>query len=119
MHSTLQLHSAAKRPGQPLVATDVSGHMCRLLHITDRISKCNFLIDTGAQVSIIPPTCSDRLRKRESFTLSAVNGSAIATYGQRSLTLNLGLRRTFHWIFVIADVSKPLLGAISSIILVS
>ena len=94
------------------MATDVSGHnMCRLLHITDRISKCNFLIDTGAQVSIILPTCSDRLRKRESLTLSAVNGSAIVTYGQHSSTLNLGLRRTFRWIFVIADVSKPLLGA--------
>ena len=113
MHSTLQLHSAAKQPGQPLAATDMSGHnMCRLLHITDRISKRNFLIDTGAQVSIIPPTCSDRhLRKQESLTLSAVNDSAIATYGQRSLTLNLGFRHTFRWIFVIADVTKPLLGA--------
>ena len=109
---TLRFYPAAKRPGQPLAATDASGHnICRLLHVTDRISKRNFLVDTGAQVSIIPPTRSDRLRKRESFTLSAVNGSTIATYGQRSLTLNLGLRRTFRWIFIIADVSKPLLGA--------
>ena len=112
MQPTLRLYPAAKRPGQPLAATDASGHnICRLLHVTDRISKRNFLVDTGAQVSIIPPTRSDRLRKRESFTLSAVNGSTIATYGQRSLTLNLGLRRTFRWIFIIADVSKPLLGA--------
>ena len=33
------------------------------------------------------------------------------TYGTCSLTLNLGLRRTFRWIFIIADVQKPLLGA--------
>ena len=60
------------------------------------------------------PTVSvnrDRLRKQEGYTLSAVNGTAIATYGTRSLTLNLGLRCTFRWIFIIADVSKPLLGA--------
>ena len=60
---------------------------------------------------IIPPTRADRLHKREGLTLSAVNGSAIATYGQRSLTLNLGLCHKFHWIFVIANISYPLLGA--------
>ena len=84
---------------------------CRLLHITDRTNKVTFLVDTGAQVSVIPPTYSDRLRKQEGFTLSEVNGTAIPTFGTRSLTLNLGLRRTFRWIFIIADVSKPLLGA--------
>ncbi len=73
--------------------------------------KLSFLVDTGAQVSVLPPTRANRLRKQEGFTLSAVNGTAIATYGTRSLTLNIGLRRTFQWIFVVADVSKPLLGA--------
>ena len=81
------------------------------MHITDRTNKLTFLVDTGAQISVLPPTRSDRLRKQEGYTLSAVNGTAIATYGTRSLTLNLGLRRTFRWIFIIADVSKPLLGA--------
>ena len=86
-----------KRSGQPLVATNASGrYTCRLLHITDRMNKLTFLVDTGAQVSVLPPTRTDRLRKQEGFTLSAVNGTAIATYGTRSLTLNLGLRRTFR-----------------------
>ena len=106
------LYSTAKRPGRPLMATSASGlETCRLLHITDRINRLTFLVDTGAQVSVLPPTCTDDLRKQEGFTLSAVNGTAIATYGTRSLTLNLGLRRTFRWIFIIADVRKPLLGA--------
>ena len=70
-----------------------------------------FLVDTGAQVSVLPPTRSDRLCKQAGYTLSAVNSTTIATYGTRSLTLNLGLRRTFCWIFIIADVSKPLLSA--------
>jgi len=40
-----------------------------------------------------------------------VNNSPINTYGQRSLTLNLGLRRSLPWIFLIAEVQKPILGA--------
>ena len=33
------------------------------------------------------------------------------TFGTRSLTLNLGLRRAFRWIFTIANVKIPILGA--------
>lgn len=40
-----------------------------------------------------------------------INNTTIATYGTRSLTLDLGLRRTFRWIFIIADVRQPILGA--------
>ena len=111
MQLSLLLHRTVKRAGRPLGATCASGlHTCRLLHITDRINNLNFLVDTGAQVSVLPPSRTDRLRK-QGFTLSAVNGTSIATFGTRSLTLNIGLRRTFRWIFIIADVHKPLLGA--------
>ena len=83
-----------------LMVTDVSGLLkCRLLHITDRTNRLTFLVDTGAQVSVAPPTRTDHLRKQEGFALSAVNGTAIVTYGTRSLTLNLGLHRNFRWIF--------------------
>ena len=41
----------------------------------------------------------------------AVNDTPITTYGKRSLTLNLGLRRNFQWIFLVADVQKPIIGA--------
>ena len=40
-----------------------------------------------------------------------MNDTPISTYGKRSLTLNLGLRRSLPWIFIIADVQKPILGA--------
>ena len=72
------------------------------------MNNLNFLVDTGTQVSELPPTRADRLRKQEGFSLSAVNGMS---NGTRSLTLNLGLCRTFRWIFIITDVHKPLLGA--------
>ena len=45
------------------------------------------------------------------FTLEAANKSTIYTYGQKSVTLDLGLRRSFRWIFVIADVRSAIIGA--------
>lgn len=71
----------------------------------------HFLVDTGSEVSVIPPSTADRKRPRSKLALMAVNDTPIATYGQRSLTLNLGLRRSLPWVFTIADVQKPLLGA--------
>ena len=41
----------------------------------------------------------------------AVNDTPIRTNGMRLLTLNLGLRRSLPWIFIIADIQKPILGA--------
>ena len=43
--------------------------------------------------------------------LSLYRLTRIRTYGTRSLSLNLGLRRTFRWVFVVADVANPILGA--------
>lgn len=70
-----------------------------------------FLIDTGADVSIIP---AKYLRKKPiptTFELYAANGERIKTYGERFLTLNLGLRHPIKWTFVFADVSRPVIGA--------
>ena len=94
------------------MATDVAGPLpsC-LFFITDRTTGNKFLVDTGAEVSVIPPSRAERQYRRDSLTLQAANNTSIATYGKRSLTLNLGLRRTFRWIFVIADVRHPILGA--------
>ena len=43
--------------------------------------------------------------------LQAANNIPIMTFGSRSLTLDLGLRRNFRWVFTIADVRHPILGA--------
>ena len=45
-----------------------------------------------------------------SYQLWAANNTPIATYGERLLSLNFGLRRDFTWVFTIADVSTPILG---------
>ena len=106
------LHLSGKRSGQPLVATGAAGRsLGRLFYIRDRTSGVSFLVDTGAEVSVLPPSGPPSSRRPTGFDLRAANNSAIATFGTCSLTLNLGLRRTFRWIFVVADVKNPILGA--------
>ena len=60
---------------------------------------------------VIPPSHIGRRVKPDHLTLQAANGTSIKTYGKQSLTLDLGLRRTFRWVFVIADIHRPILGA--------
>ena len=81
-----------------------------LFYIVEESSGLRFLVDTGAEVSIIPPSRIDHKCSQQNFKLQAVNNNFITTYCSRSLTLNLGLRRTFHWISIIADVQYPILG---------
>lgn len=54
------------------------------------------------------------MRKRlvsTNFKIFAANGTPIATYGDKLITLNLGLRRVFQWRFLVADVRQPIIGA--------
>ena len=95
------------------MATSVAGptHPSRLFHIYYRNSNTRFLVDTGAKVSVIPSTRIDRSHSPSPCFLQGVDGSQIATYGVRSCTLNIGLRRTFRWVFTIANVKQAILGA--------
>ena len=81
-----------------------------LFYITDRSNGFRFLVDTSAEVSVIPPSTTDRKNPCTGLSLQAVNDSPIATYGDRLLTINIGLQQKFQWVFV-ADVKQPILGA--------
>lgn len=109
MQGSLQL---GKLPGRTLTATSVAGPtISRLFYVADKVTGIRFLVDTGSEVSVIPPSLSDRRHPPDKLTLTAVNNTSISTYGKRSLTLNLGLRRSFPWIFIVADVHQPIIGA--------
>ena len=95
------------------MATSVPGQLpSRLFYVTDSHTGLRFLVDTGAEISVVPPSALDRKHRKDSFSLQAVNNNTpIATYGTQLHTLNIGLRRKFQWIFIIADVKNPILGA--------
>ncbi len=82
----------------------------RRVSVNDKVTGINFLVDTGADVSVFPITAKEKNCPFQ-CTLQAANKTPIKTYGERLLTLNLGLRRTFKWIFTLADVSQPIIGA--------
>lgn len=46
---------AGKRSGRPLVAA-AAGHSEGLLFLTDMVSKNQYLVDTGAEISVLPAT---------------------------------------------------------------
>lgn len=71
----------------------------------------NFLIDTGADVSVIPSNTKVARVNTTGLKLFAANGSPIKVYGEVLLKLNLKLRREFVWNFLIADVSHAIIGA--------
>ncbi|VUZ42146.1 unnamed protein product [Hymenolepis diminuta] len=103
--------SLGKRAGKIVVAETVSGHSSNRLFLQDRNSGTSYLIDSEAEISVLSSTSTDRTSSNHPLILAAANGSPIKTYGQKSVTLDLGLRRTFRWIFTIADVCKPIIDA--------
>ncbi|CAE1268456.1 unnamed protein product [Acanthosepion pharaonis] len=82
----------------------------RLFYVWDRRNHIKFLVDIGAAISVIPPK-EQQDRKATPYKLQAANGSTIETYGAKTLTLNIDMRRDFTWTFTQADVKTPILGA--------
>ena len=91
MHTRFRVFG--KRPDQSVGATNRTGAQeSRLFYVTDVNSSRQFLVDTGAAISVFPPNRQEK-GKISALTLQAVNGTRIPTFGERSLTLDLGLRR--------------------------
>ena len=100
-----------KRFPRPLMVTSGSGNNSRLLFVTDRTSGQRYLVDSGAEVSVLPATRIDRQTLKKGPPLRAANGSAIPTFSKRTLSLHFGLRKNFNWTFILADISQPIIGA--------
>ena len=84
------LCSKAGQTPAKLVPTGITGLLLsQLFFITDNNSAYRFLIDTGAEISMLLPTRTDRKHPQEGCNLLAVNGSSIPTHGKHSPTLTL------------------------------
>ncbi|GFX01872.1 retrovirus-related Pol polyprotein from transposon 297 [Trichonephila clavipes] len=87
-----------------------SKHTSRLF-LLNRKSGQKFLIDSGSEICVIPPSPTMNKSPQSNFSLFAANNTKIPAYGMVRKELNLGLRRPFIWTFIIADVSSPIIGA--------
>ena len=58
-----------KLPGRPLAAASGTGlsHQGRLFYVRDCSSSLRFLVDTGAEVSVVPPSRAERPTSPGSF----------------------------------------------------
>ena len=68
---------AGKRPGQPQVMAAVAGLKDCLVFILDKVTKRRFLVDTGAEVSVVPVTGVESKTVKSGPFLLAANGSKI------------------------------------------
>lgn len=99
-----------KHQRQSVVAVNDCPTSSGRLFITDSDTKVQFLIDTGSDLCVYPRAAIRERRNKSDYVLCAANGTPILTYGTIHLELNLGLRRAYSWNFVIADVTKPIVG---------
>lgn len=84
------------------------------LFVKDLKTGLRLLVDSGADVSIIPATKQEKMSGSQddnNVQLFAANGTKIPTFGFKILTIDLGLRRKLQWPFVIANIDKGILGA--------
>ena len=74
------------------------------------VGRESYLVDTGAEISLLPLTDYDRKFRTRGSPLRAANNTDIASFGERTKSLKLGTN-TLCWRFNVADVSQPILGA--------
>ena len=83
----------------------------KLLYVVDKHNKCNYLIDTGAAVSVLPKSYANRTSDSACLPLVAANNTTINSYGNCRRVVNVGLKRDYAWTFIVADVKQPIIVA--------
>ena len=78
--------------------------------IWDYASQRHFIVDSGADESIVPATAHDQTLPH-SQSLLAANGTEIATFGHRDLALSFAPGHHIVQSFWVANVKRPILGA--------
>ena len=81
-----------------------------VMFIRDKLTNTRFLVDSGADVSLMPATAADKRNRANAPALAAANGSTINAYGRKSVNLQLH-NKQFAADFITADVSGAILGA--------
>lgn len=73
----------------------IAGEHNRLLYVTVVVTKVCYLVDIGAEVSVLHENSNDRLHETF-FSLQAENTKAIAAHPKQYVYLNVSLRKPNH-----------------------
>ena len=71
---------------------NIASYQSKLLYVADKHNKCNYLIDTGAAVSVLPKSCANRTSDAACLPLVAANNITINTYGNCRRIVDVGLK---------------------------
>ena len=93
----------------PLVSAAAAPPSSTVMYVVDRDSNTCFLVDSGADLSLLPATTADGGRHGHAPPLAAANGSAIQLFTRKTLQLHLN-GKTFASDFVIANIPSAILG---------
>lgn len=103
MQTTMHLSSSGKKLRKPSgpspFGPEVRECIARFT-VFDKGTQQNFLIYTGADVSVLPALPTDKGQKTSQAKLFAANGTPIKTYGTQ---------REFAWTFILADVTTQII----------
>ena len=97
-----------KRPNRLTVNKLSAGVNSALLHVFDSNTRKYFLVDTGSELSILPPGLAKATRPNHQ-PLIAANGTPIKLFGTHQIELQLGLQK-YSCRFIIAEVTQPIIG---------
>ena len=100
-----------KRAGRPLKISVVGPWEKKTMTVWDRRSGRSFLVDCGADESVLPASAADKRHRATSTPLVAANGTLIKTWGKRESSILLSKGHSFTQEFHLADVTDPILGA--------
>lgn len=84
------------------------------LFVHDTGNDIHFLVDTGAERSLMPVDYNKtgNVYEKDPFCyLIAANGSRIHTYGEQQITLTFSPNHKYNWTFILANIEEPILGA--------
>lgn len=110
MSISLCLPPGKRQSRPPIVLSAVGRCGERLLFLYDEKSKTNYLIDTGAEVSVLPASIREMESGNKGPELQGPNGERIETYGIRKAVVSIN-KRPITWTFVVARVAHALLGS--------
>ena len=96
-------------PGKPPLISSISASREGALSVFCRRLGRDFLVDSGADVSVFPASAAHK-RGPVTAVLNAANGSSIKTFGKKDIALDLPGLSVNHK-FMLADFPSPILGS--------